>query len=61
MKNLKVEDILKVTKGELIIGDKNLECKSFSKDTRKEPRISPKLFQKPTLPQFQTQLFVQRL
>ena len=35
MKNLKVEDILKVTKGELIIGDKNLECKSFSKDTRK--------------------------
>ena len=35
MKNLKVEDILKVTKGELIIGDKNLVCKNFSKDTRK--------------------------
>ena len=35
MKNLKVEDILEVTKGELIIGNKDLECKNFSRDTRK--------------------------
>lgn len=34
MKNLTVEDILKVTKGELIIGNKELECMNFSKDTR---------------------------
>ena len=34
MKNLTVEDILKVTKGELIIGDKKLECENFSRDTR---------------------------
>ena len=35
MKNLKVEDILEVTKGDLIIGNKDLECKNFSRDTRK--------------------------
>ncbi len=35
MKKLKVEDVLAVTKGELIIGDRKLELKSFSKDTRK--------------------------
>ena len=34
MKNLKVKDILKVTNGKLIIGDENLECENFSKDTR---------------------------
>ena len=32
--NLKVEDILNCTKGNLIIGDKNKECESYSKDTR---------------------------
>ena len=32
--NLKVEDILKVTKGDLIIGDLKNECTSFSRDTR---------------------------
>ena len=31
---LKIEDILKCTKGDLIIGDKLKECKNFSKDTR---------------------------
>lgn len=35
MKNLTVKDILDNTDGELIIGDKNLICKSFSRDTRK--------------------------
>ncbi|MEI3356903.1 MAG: UDP-N-acetylmuramoyl-tripeptide--D-alanyl-D-alanine ligase [Clostridia bacterium] len=35
MKNLTVKDILKVTKGELLLGKENLECKTFSKDTRK--------------------------
>ena len=35
MKNLTVKDILKVTKGELLLGEENLECKTFSKDTRK--------------------------
>lgn len=35
MKNLIVKDILNVTNGELLIGDENLKCKSFSKDTRK--------------------------
>ena len=34
MKNLKVKDILKVTKGELIIGNTEIECENFSKDTR---------------------------
>ena len=34
MKNLKVEDILKVTNGKLIIGNEKLECENFSKDTR---------------------------
>lgn len=34
MKNLLVKDILKVTNGELIIGNENLECENFSKDTR---------------------------
>ena len=34
MKNINVENILKVTKVELISGNKNLECKNFSKDTR---------------------------
>ena len=28
------KDILKVTKGELIIGNENLKCENFSKDTR---------------------------
>lgn len=32
--NLKIEDILKCTKGTLIIGDKNKECFEFSRDTR---------------------------
>lgn len=35
MKNLTVKDILDNTDGELIIGDKDLICKSFSRDTRK--------------------------
>ena len=34
MKQIKIEDILKVTNGKLIIGDKNLICENFSKDTR---------------------------
>lgn len=34
MKNITVKDILKVTNGELIIGNKDLECENFSKDTR---------------------------
>ena len=34
MKNLTVEDILKVTKGELIKGNEKLECENFSRDTR---------------------------
>lgn len=34
MKNLTVRDILNITNGELIVGNKNLECKNFSKDTR---------------------------
>ena len=35
MKDLIVRNILDVTGGELIIGDENLICKSFSRDTRK--------------------------
>ena len=35
MKSLTIKDILDVTGGELIIGDENLICKSFSRDTRK--------------------------
>lgn len=31
---MKVKDILNVTKGKLIIGNENLECENFSKDTR---------------------------
>ena len=31
---MKVKDILKVTDGELVIGNENLECENFSKDTR---------------------------
>lgn len=34
MKNITVEEILKITGGELIIGDKELICENFSKDTR---------------------------
>ena len=34
MKNLKIEDILKVTNGELIVGDLEFECNNYSKDTR---------------------------
>ena len=34
MKNLTVGDILKITNGELITGNENLECENFSKDTR---------------------------
>lgn len=34
MKQIKIEDILKATNGKLIIGDKNLICENFSKDTR---------------------------
>lgn len=31
---MKIKDILKITKGQLIIGNENLECENFSKDTR---------------------------
>lgn len=31
---MKVKDILDITKGQLIIGNENLECENFSKDTR---------------------------
>ena len=31
---MKVRDILNITKGKLIIGNENLECENFSKDTR---------------------------
>ena len=34
MRNLKIKEILEVTKGELIQGDIEYACKSFSKDTR---------------------------
>ena len=34
MKNLSIKDILNVTKGRLIIGNEEQECKTFSKDTR---------------------------
>ena len=34
MKNLKIEDILKVTNGELIVGDLEFECNNYSTDTR---------------------------
>ena len=34
MKNLSIKDILNVTKGQLIIGNEEQECKTFSKDTR---------------------------
>ena len=35
MKNLTVKDILNHTDGKLIIGNEDLECKNFSRDTRK--------------------------
>ena len=35
MKNLTVQEILEQTNGKLIIGNKELECKTFSNDTRK--------------------------
>ena len=35
MKKITVQDIIKVTKGELITGDEKLICKNFSKDSRK--------------------------
>ena len=31
---MKVQEILKITNGKLIIGNENLECENFSKDTR---------------------------
>ena len=34
MKNLKIKDILKVTNGELIVGNEEYECIDYSKDTR---------------------------
>ena len=34
MKELKIKDILKVTNGKLVIGNEELICNSFSKDTR---------------------------
>lgn len=34
MKNVTVEEILKITYGELVIGNKELICENFSKDTR---------------------------
>ena len=34
MKDITVEDILKITNGELVIGDKKIICENFSKDTR---------------------------
>ena len=34
MKNLKLKEIIEITKGELIQGDLEFECKNFSKDTR---------------------------
>lgn len=34
MKNLKIEDIVKATNGELIVGNKEAICKKYSKDTR---------------------------
>ena len=34
MKDLKIKEIIKVTKGELIQGNEESICKSYSKDTR---------------------------
>ena len=34
MKNLTVQQMLDVTNGELVIGDRDLICENFSKDTR---------------------------
>ena len=34
MKDLTVKDIIKNTGGELVLGDEDLICKNFSKDTR---------------------------
>ena len=31
---MKVKDILNITKGQLIIGNEEIECENFSKDTR---------------------------
>ena len=38
MKNINVKDILNITEGKLIVGNENLECIKFSKDTRKIER-----------------------
>ncbi len=35
MNNLIVKDVLNETKGQLLMGNENLECKNFSKDSRK--------------------------
>ena len=34
MKQIEVRDILKITKGKLIIGKEDIICNQFSKDTR---------------------------
>lgn len=34
MREIKVEDIINVTKGKLILGNNKYECINFSKDTR---------------------------
>ena len=34
MKEIRIKDIIKLTKGELIIGNEELVCNNFSKDTR---------------------------
>ena len=34
MKKITVQDIINITNGELIIGDSNLICETFSKDSR---------------------------
>ncbi len=34
MNNIRVKDIIKITKGNLVMGDENLICENFSKDTR---------------------------
>ena len=35
MKDIFVKDILEVTKGKLIVGNLDIKCEVFSKDTRK--------------------------
>ena len=34
MKNIKVKDIINLAKAKLIMGDENLICENFCKDTR---------------------------